>query len=146
MKVGMVLRPGQKGTQKLQKEFGDALVCVRYRFDDESNRRIKTVEIVVDESEMPKPADSDPAQEKGPHKVAVKIPIMREDLVSTLRRKRAEYDQETKEWRMPYTVAVRMGLRRYIVSRGKPEKSAFAFNFRSVKSKKEEEPLAASRC
>ncbi len=133
MKVGMVLRPGQEGTQKLQEEFGEALVCVRYRYDGESSRRIKTVEIIVDESEWERPAPKAPVDEKGPHQVDVRIPIMREDLVSTLRRKHAEYDEETKEWRIPYTVAVRMGLRRYIVSRVKAPTHSFALNLEAAK-------------
>ena len=130
----MVLRPGQKGTQKLQQEYGEALVCVRYRYDGESSRRVKTVEIIVDESEWEKPVEREPREEEGPHQVGVRIPIMREDLVSTLRHKKAEYNEETKEWRMPYTVAVRMGLRRYIVSRVKAPSHSFSFNFEAAKA------------
>jgi hypothetical protein len=29
------LKPGQKGTKKLLAEHGEALVCVRYRYDKE---------------------------------------------------------------------------------------------------------------
>lgn len=42
------LKPGQKGTKKLLEEHGDALVCVRYRYDEASRMRIKTVELVVE--------------------------------------------------------------------------------------------------
>lgn len=38
------LKPGQKGTKKLLAEHGDALVCVRYRYDEASRTRTKTVE------------------------------------------------------------------------------------------------------
>ena len=44
------LLPGQKGTLKPYEEYGDRLVCVRYRYNAERNRRIKTVEIVIDEA------------------------------------------------------------------------------------------------
>jgi len=41
------LRPGQRGT-KLLREYGDRLVCVRYRYDEQNARRLKTVELVVE--------------------------------------------------------------------------------------------------
>ncbi len=37
------LKPGQKGTKKLSAEYGDALVCVRFRYDEKSGTRFKTV-------------------------------------------------------------------------------------------------------
>lgn len=50
------LKPGQKGT-KLVDEFGDALVCVRYRYDRESGVRVKTAEIIVEKkARTPQPA------------------------------------------------------------------------------------------
>lgn len=42
------LKPGQKGTKKLLTEHGDALVCVRYRYDEASRTRMKTIELVVE--------------------------------------------------------------------------------------------------
>ena len=41
------LAVGQKGTLKPYQEYGDALLCVRYRYNDQGVR-IKTVEIVID--------------------------------------------------------------------------------------------------
>ena len=46
------LKPGQKGTKKLLEKHGDALVCVRYRYDEESRARIKTVELVVEKTTL----------------------------------------------------------------------------------------------
>ena len=42
------LKPGQRGTKKLAEEFGNALVCVRYRYDEKSGMRFKTVELIVE--------------------------------------------------------------------------------------------------
>ena len=42
------LKPGQKGTKKLLTEYGDALVCVRYRYDEKNRRRFKTIELIVE--------------------------------------------------------------------------------------------------
>ncbi len=49
MKTRLTLKPGQRGTQKLVETYGDRLLCVRYRYDAERKRRVKTVEIIVDE-------------------------------------------------------------------------------------------------
>lgn len=49
LKTRLVLRPGQRGTKRLVNEFGDRLVAVRYRYDDNKHIRIKTIELVVAE-------------------------------------------------------------------------------------------------
>jgi hypothetical protein len=49
MKTHTHLKPGQKGTRRLVEKFGDALLCVRYRYDAIRGVRLKTVEIVVEE-------------------------------------------------------------------------------------------------
>lgn len=58
------LLPGSKGTAKETHEYGDALVCIRYRYDANSNRRIKTVEIVVEEKVIPPKVEGVGAQPK----------------------------------------------------------------------------------
>jgi hypothetical protein len=49
------LKPGQNGTKKLVAEYGDALICVRYRYDRASCTRAKTVEIVVEKKSWTPP-------------------------------------------------------------------------------------------
>lgn len=46
-RVKCVLVPGQKGTTREYEQFGEALVCVRYRYNEEG-LRIKTVELIVE--------------------------------------------------------------------------------------------------
>jgi hypothetical protein len=46
--VRLNLRPGDRGTKKLMAEYGEKLVCVRYRYDEEKGIRHKTVELVVE--------------------------------------------------------------------------------------------------
>lgn len=50
MRTGTTLLPGRRGTKKLVAQYGAALVCVRYRYDADSRRRFKTVELIVDEA------------------------------------------------------------------------------------------------
>jgi hypothetical protein len=49
--VRLTLKPGQRGTKQLVEEYGDRLVCVRYRYDAERRKRYKTVELIVDEAD-----------------------------------------------------------------------------------------------
>lgn len=42
------LKPGQKGTHRLVAQFGAALVCVRYRYDEQTGDNLTTAEIIVD--------------------------------------------------------------------------------------------------
>lgn len=46
--IRLKLDPGVPGTKKLEREYRDRLVCVRYRYDKRTRRRYKTVELVVD--------------------------------------------------------------------------------------------------
>src|SRR5512138_44841 len=46
------LMAGVKGTKQYQQQFGDRLLYVRYRHDKELQRRVTTVEIIVDEKPL----------------------------------------------------------------------------------------------
>ncbi|MBI3249042.1 MAG: hypothetical protein HYZ50_21270 [Deltaproteobacteria bacterium] len=48
--------PRQDGAKGLQAEYGDRLVCVRYRYDETTKRRWKTVELIVAEEPWTPPA------------------------------------------------------------------------------------------
>ena len=48
-RVRLHLKPGQKGTKQLLAQYGDRLICVRYRYDARRKKRFKTVEILVAE-------------------------------------------------------------------------------------------------
>ena len=50
MRVQATLQPGQEGTKKLLDQYGDQLVCVRSRYDEAQQRRLKTVELTVEET------------------------------------------------------------------------------------------------
>lgn len=46
METRLHLKPGQNGTKRLVQKYGDRLVCVRYRYDEVSGQRHKTVELI----------------------------------------------------------------------------------------------------
>ena len=55
MRTFLHLKPGQKGTKHLLMQYGDRLVCVRYRYDAQRKKRFKTVELIVAEREWEPP-------------------------------------------------------------------------------------------
>lgn len=63
------LKPGQKGTKNLVAEHGDALLCVRYRYDRQKCTRLKTVELIVES----KPWNPTPHRFKDDTEVPVRI-------------------------------------------------------------------------
>ena len=59
-RVRLHLKPGQKGTKQLLAEYGDRLICVRYRYDAQRKKRLKTVELIVAERDWePRPRFAD---------------------------------------------------------------------------------------
>ena len=55
MKTRLILKPGRPGTKSLAKQYGDALLCVRFRYDEKSRQRLKTVELVVERTDWTPP-------------------------------------------------------------------------------------------
>jgi hypothetical protein len=50
METRLTLRPGMPGTKRLVTRYGERLVCVRYLYDATRSRRLKTVELVIEET------------------------------------------------------------------------------------------------
>jgi len=46
------LKPGKKGSKALVEKYGEDLVCVRYRYDEASRTRLKTVDIIVEKKQL----------------------------------------------------------------------------------------------
>ena len=47
MKTTKKLLPGQHGTKRLADQYGEALVCFRYRYEPEEDMVVKTIELVA---------------------------------------------------------------------------------------------------
>jgi hypothetical protein len=66
MVVKATYKPGQKGTHKLVKQYGDQLICVRYRYDYANHKKYKTIELIIDEADWtplpPHPDEERPVQ------------------------------------------------------------------------------------
>jgi hypothetical protein len=55
MKTRLILRPGQKGTKRLLEKYGDALLCIHFRYDEKTGKRLKTVELIEEQTDWTPP-------------------------------------------------------------------------------------------
>jgi hypothetical protein len=98
------LKPGQKGTKKLVELYGSRLVCVRYRYDEGSQKRFKTAEIIVDEVPwMPKPP-------KEPVIVDLQIAWGETDLARKVKAAGGKWNRAKRLWEIPADQALALGL------------------------------------
>lgn len=58
MRIRKTIQPQQDGAKKLLAQYGEQLVCVRYRYDERQRKRLKTVEIIVEEEPWTPPRPS----------------------------------------------------------------------------------------
>jgi len=63
LRTRLTLHPSQPGAKHLRVQSGERLVCVRSRYDEQRQKRLKTVELIVEEMEWtpgrsPRPAES----------------------------------------------------------------------------------------
>ena len=58
MRVIKTMRPGERGTRRFQRSYGERLCAVRYRKSDCGRRIVTTIEIIVDEREQAPPGIS----------------------------------------------------------------------------------------
>jgi len=92
MKAYAHLKPGQNGTKRLVSEYGDKLLCVRYRYDEVHGVKLKTVEIIVDEKPVRTPRFKDNDL------VPVHVAYGETELRQRLRMLQAQWDAERKLW------------------------------------------------
>lgn len=88
------LKPGQKGTKALVEKYGDALICVRYRYDETSRTRIKTVELIVEKKEL----SSTQKKSEDDRIVPVQIAFSETTLINIAKKMGGRWDPEVKLW------------------------------------------------
>ena len=110
-RVRLHLKPGQKGTKQLLAQYGDRLICVRYRYDVQRKKRLKTVELLVAER------DWDPPRPRFAHDQLVGLRVAFADAAVRERVKQAggTWDPERRVWQLRYDRAAALGLTRRIV-------------------------------
>jgi hypothetical protein len=117
LEVRRTLRPGDPGTRKLLDRFGDQLVCVRYRYDADTDFRVTTVELVVDTGfvaprrpQRPRPKAANPHEP-----VHLRIGYDELDLRLRVREVGGRWLRDRKVWEISCGDAERLGLMDRIV-------------------------------
>ena len=107
MRTRLTLRPGQRGTKRLARRFGDRLVAVRYRYDAERRRRLKTVEVIVDEVPWEPPASA---------LVAVRVRLDEPVLRGRVKEAGGRWDPRRKVWELSYGAVRALALENRLVA------------------------------
>jgi len=107
--------PGQPGTNKYLEKFGENLICVRYRYDSKGKRKVKTVELVIE----------DEPWQYTPKKTAQnKILNLHIDYDETYFRKLVKaaggrWNPQKRSWQLAYKDIIELGLTDRIIDEGK---------------------------
>lgn len=112
MQVKKTLAPGQKGTKKLLEQYGEKLVCVRYRYDKVRQKRLKTVELIVDEQDWISGVSIPVVRQ-----VALKIKYGEKGLQEKIKSEGGYWHPEKKAWILPFHKVSRLGLENRVVSK-----------------------------
>lgn len=111
MDVRATLKPGQNGTLHLTRQYGDRLVCVRYRYDKARRMRYKTVELIVEEKPWFPPYQEDPAR-----KVLVQVGYGEPEIRDQVKTAGGYWDPEQKAWVLQYQKVLELKLEKRIKS------------------------------
>jgi hypothetical protein len=89
-------------------EFSDRLLCVRYRYDWQRRKRLKTVELIVDEADWVPPMP-------GYVLVGIRVEYEEENLRLKVKAADGRWHSDEKLWEPTYDVAAALGLKKRIV-------------------------------
>ena len=106
MRTRLTLAPGQNGTKKLLSRYGERLVCVRYRYDEQSKKRLKTVELIVDE--MPWTGQPDPL-------VTIRLEPHEHEVRRRVKAAGGRWDPDRKLWSLRLSEVRRLRLQNRLV-------------------------------
>lgn len=112
MQTRLSLRPGDVGTRRLCKVYGEQLVCVRYRYDPEKRKRFKTIELIVEESAWKPPIPVDTI-------VPVRVDYGERGLREKVKAAGGRWNKAEKVWELSYGQACRLRLMSRIIQEGK---------------------------
>ncbi len=113
-KIKRTLLPGQPGAKKLGARYGDRLVCVRYRYDPEQQRKITTVEIIVDE----RPWRPDPQRMHPNTRLSLCVGYDEVNVRNTVKAAGGKWDARQKVWKLAYKQVMALRLMDRVVSDG----------------------------
>jgi len=113
MRTLKTLKPGQAGTKALLSRYGASLLCVRYRYDQATRERLKTVELVVQRSSR-RAATVPPAARTVSLRIGWRETALRQRVKAA-----GGWDPMARVWIVGRDHAERLGLLDRVVGRGR---------------------------
>jgi hypothetical protein len=104
MRTRVKLRPGQRGTKRLLKQYGEQLVCVRYRYDAERRKRYTTIELIVAS------ADWEPPPPAPDTIVGVRVVWGEAALAHKIKAAGGQWNRQRRVWELRYEQVVALEL------------------------------------
>lgn len=118
MEVIKTLAPGARGTRRYLEKYAERLICVRYRKDPARQRRLTTIELIVDEGPLIPRSRMEKALNPHPNRhILVKISYREEELRQRAKQAGGKWLPEKRLWQLPYHKAIALGLRSRMVER-----------------------------
>ena len=113
MKTRLNLKPGQRGAKRLAAQYGDRLVCVRYRYDEKRKKRLKTVELIVEE------VDWEPQKDRiaSDSMVGIHIGLKEKELQDKVKKTGGRWDRKRQVWDIRYEKVLELGLKDRIIEK-----------------------------
>ena len=112
MRTTTTVQPGQRGAKQFVEQYGDRLVCIRYRQDEQRRKRCKTVELIVEEWAWTPPL---PRRKKGSI-VSIKVAFQEKALRQRIKEEGGVWNPDTHLWEMRYERAIALGLESRILN------------------------------
>ena len=114
MDVIKKMKPGEPGTKRLLAHYGEQLICVRYRHDKPNQRRLTTVELIVDtgsyfpESHIRRQLQQQVLPRK--RMVMIRVDYKETELRQKIKQAGGKWDPERKRWLLSQHQAEKLGL------------------------------------
>ncbi|MFQ5652752.1 MAG: hypothetical protein ACE5IY_22700 [bacterium] len=105
------LKPGDPGTQKFLRRYGEDLVCVRYRYDATAGRRVTTVELIVEAGPWQKRPDRIPQNKT----VRIRVDHAETQLRKLVKNAGGKWNAEERLWELQYGEVKQLGLTKRMV-------------------------------
>ena len=114
MHTSTTVQPGQRGAKRFVAQYGDRLVCVRYRQDEQRKQRCKTVELSVAEGLWTPP----PPRRRRERLVLVKVAFPERELRRQIKDGGGVWNPDKPAWAIRYDCAVTLGLTPRLMDEG----------------------------
>ena len=106
LKTKLTLRPGRRGTKQLQAQYGDRLACVRYRYDAQRHIRVKTVELIIEQTDW----IPEPGKRAWNAIVDIRVEVTERTLQREVKAAGGKWNATKKVWKLPYHKVVKLNL------------------------------------